>query len=1278
MGGKLIPALGNLLILIAVLGSPRNATAAPVAAADARAAVSGWLQAGQLPLENVAGFKPKRVETFKDAGGVPLYYVIDLVPQGFVIVAADDLIEPIIGFAPGGRFDPSSDNPLGALVSHDLPDRMAKVRGMAAAKAQGPHLAAKNKWAKLKHGAEGVPGEGGPGVEGGPPPPIPSAGVRVAPLTQTLWGQETVNGDACYNFYTPPYWDGYEANYPSGCVATAMAQLMKFWQYPVTGVGTASFEITVGGWPQLRSLRGGGNGTGGAYDWSNMANSPSTLTHRQAVGALCHDAGVAVNMDYAYVVSTSDTLDAASALVATFKYSNAVKGYNSSDTIGTGLTGMLNPNLDAGCPVLLGIIGTPGGHAVVCDGYGYSGTTLYHHLNLGWSGSNTAWYSLPTIDTSSVTFTSVYKAVYNVWTSGTGEIVSGRITNSAGTTPISGVTVTATRTGGGTYTATTNSNGIYALAKIPASSQYAVSASKTGYYFETQNVTTGKSTDNAATSGNKWAINFTDAFQTTPIISTTSPLPPGVRGEFYNLTLAASGGSTPYTWSLAAGSLPSGLILSAAGVISGMPDVVTSASFTVKVTDKNNIFSTKVFSLTIGPSLADAMDQPVLVFTAAGNQSWGPQTTTTHDGVDAARCGSITHDQTSIMQTTVTGPGLFSFWWKVSSESECDYLTFYIDDVRQSGAISGSVNWQQMSYTLPEGSHSLKWIYSKDDSVSSGSDCGWVDLLALSVVTPNPYTYTKFNGTITITGYNGSGGALDIPSTIGGMTVTGIGPSAFQACSGLTSVTIPASVTNIGDQAFSNCSNLASASLTSDAPAMGASVFDGAGSGFTVYSYDNKSGFTSPPWTDYLAASVSPSLPPMVTAGAASGITASSATLQGTVNPNALESTAWFEYGLNNSYGSTAEVTLAPTNGSSAQTLSASISGLQPGTIYHYRLAANNSNGTSPGADLTFATGAEVPYTCTKTNGVITITGYTGSGGALVIPSTVGGKIVTDIGDYAFSCCTSLTSVTIPANVTRIGSEAFYNCGYLTSVTIPDSVTSISNDAFSCTGLTSVTLPASVTSIGNNAFIHCSSLTSAKFMGDAPLSMGSAVFDYTDGGFTVYYYTDKANFSEPTWMTYASVGLEPLVLPTGYAAWAAGYFPSEVDPAIIGTTADPDQDGLCNAVEMVLGGNPATTMDASLLPTVQQVKDPGGTVPAGDYLLFTFRRTADSMSAGVTAGPEYCPNLAGPWTPASDGVDEVVVLEDPGFHGSGIDQVRVFIPRGANPKVFARLRVITP
>ena len=98
--------------------------------------------------------------------------------------------------------------------------------------------------------------------------------------------------------------------------------------------------------------------------------------------------------------------------------------------------------------------------------------------------------------------------------------------------------------------------------------------------------------------------------------------------------------------------------------------------------------------------------------------------------------------------------------------------------------------------------------------------------------------------------------------------------------------------------------------------------------------------------------------------------------------------------------------------------------------------------------------------------------------GNVVIPSSVtysgNTYAVTSIGDYAFSRCSGLTSITIPNSVTSIGWFAFEGCSGLTSVTIGNSVTSIGLDAFyGCSGLTSITIPNSVTSIGREAFYGC-------------------------------------------------------------------------------------------------------------------------------------------------------------------------------------------------------------
>jgi hypothetical protein len=109
-------------------------------------------------------------------------------------------------------------------------------------------------------------------------------------------------------------------------------------------------------------------------------------------------------------------------------------------------------------------------------------------------------------------------------------------------------------------------------------------------------------------------------------------------------------------------------------------------------------------------------------------------------------------------------------------------------------------------------------------------------------------------------------------------------------------------------------------------------------------------------------------------------------------------------------------------------------------------------------------------------NGLV-ITKYTGPGGAVAIPEAIDGRPVTAIGDWAFSGCLNLTSITIPGSVTAIGTYAFFECSGLTSITLSEGLTTIGNSAFSsCLSLASLTLPGSLTAIGDSAFSRCSRL----------------------------------------------------------------------------------------------------------------------------------------------------------------------------------------------------------
>jgi len=116
-----------------------------------------------------------------------------------------------------------------------------------------------------------------------------------------------------------------------------------------------------------------------------------------------------------------------------------------------------------------------------------------------------------------------------------------------------------------------------------------------------------------------------------------------------------------------------------------------------------------------------------LSFTTGGSADWFSQTTTSYYDGDAARSGDISQEEDSWIQTTVSGARMVSFYWKVSSEEDFDFLEFYIDGSPED-RISGSVDWQQKTYTITtSGLHALEWRYVKDGSVDSDSDCGWVD-----------------------------------------------------------------------------------------------------------------------------------------------------------------------------------------------------------------------------------------------------------------------------------------------------------------------------------------------------------------------------------------------------------------------------------------------------------------------------------------------------------------------------------------------------------------------
>ena len=155
-------------------------------------------------------------------------------------------------------------------------------------------------------------------------------------------------------------------------------------------------------------------------------------------------------------------------------------------------------------------------------------------------------------------------------------------------------------------------------------------------------------------------------------------------------------------------------------------------------------------------------------WTHGGDADWTVVTEDPYEGTYCAKSGDITNSQTSELSVTLdVSAGDITFYRKVSSESSYDYLRFYIDG-SQKGEWSGEVSWSEVSYSVSAGTRTFKWAYEKDGSVSSGSDCAWIDYIVFPPYTPPDY------GTIegTVSEYTTKAPIQDAVVTIAGKSDT--------------------------------------------------------------------------------------------------------------------------------------------------------------------------------------------------------------------------------------------------------------------------------------------------------------------------------------------------------------------------------------------------------------------------------------------------------------------------------------------------------------------------
>jgi len=297
---------------------------------------------------------------------VPLYYVFNVnSTDGFVMVTADDAAWPILGYATSGTFDPSiqATNYLKWVEGYKEQMRYIIENSLEATEEIS------NEWKNLNRGI--VNGEGR----------SPSS---VNPLLGAIaWNQN--GGDVGG---APPWNDLCPSGSVVGCVATAMAQIMKYHSHPAQGTGFHSYSHSTYG---TQSVNYGST----TYNWSAMPNTISSVESAK----LSYHCGVAVDMMYSPSGSGAYSSDAKDAFKDYFDYKTTVEYLSRSNYSDYNWKQLLKTDLNNNLPLYYAGSGTGGGHAFVCDGYDVSDN---FHYNWGWGGSYDGFFHVDALNPSGV------------------------------------------------------------------------------------------------------------------------------------------------------------------------------------------------------------------------------------------------------------------------------------------------------------------------------------------------------------------------------------------------------------------------------------------------------------------------------------------------------------------------------------------------------------------------------------------------------------------------------------------------------------------------------------------------------------------------------------------------------------------------------------------------------------------------------------------------------------------------------------------------------------
>ena len=317
----------------------------------------------------------------------PLYYVFNFNNNGFVIVSADDAVIPILGYSTEGLYSDQNQSPEFAYWMDSYKKQILEVKktnytGNEKSTAEWSRLSvSQNNFKSVK-----------------------STIIPVAPLTLSTWNQLCCYDNDCPIDSTTSDAPGDCYHAVTGCVATAMSQVMYYYRYPNVGQGSHSYN-------------GGKYGTLSAnfntlYDWGNMTNSCSG--ENDAIAKLISHCGISVNMSYSPTGSGSQVSYIPYALKTYFKYSTNVKDLQRGSNPDTTWEKILMTELNNNRPMVYGGYDpTAGeGHAWVCDGYSNDST---FHFNWGWEGAGDGYYYINNLNPEGSNFSQNHEIVYGIY-----------------------------------------------------------------------------------------------------------------------------------------------------------------------------------------------------------------------------------------------------------------------------------------------------------------------------------------------------------------------------------------------------------------------------------------------------------------------------------------------------------------------------------------------------------------------------------------------------------------------------------------------------------------------------------------------------------------------------------------------------------------------------------------------------------------------------------------------------------------------------------------------